>query len=640
MFTTALICPEKRPMHRRSPAILNLFSALALTVGLAFCGFSASLQPAYGEGKEVPLVHGVAMHGEPALAVDFTALPYANPEAPKGGSVTFGVQGSFDSLNQFIVQGGTSSARGIRDPEYGDLVIESLLARNHNEAFSLYGLLAKGLRMPDTREWIEFELDSNARFSDGKPVTVEDVIFSFEILRDKGLPHFRARYNRIKAMTKTGPHSVRFDFGDGDDRELPLLLGLSPIFAKHATNSETFDKSTLTPPIGSGPYIVDKVDPGSSITYRRNPEYWGNDLPIRRGLFNFNEIRVDYFRDENALQQAFQKGIVQVQPVRDPARWTNGFDFPAAQSGDVVRDAFPLGTPAGMFGFAYNTRRPVFADKTVRKALAMLFDFEWANRNLYYGLYKRTGGYFDNSVLSSLGRPASERERMLLAPFMDEIETDVLEGAWAPTAADGSGRDRAILRDAVGLLKSAGYSIRDGAMMDQAGAPLTFEILIASKDQERLALAYQRQLKLIGVDTVIRNVDAAQYQKRRQTFDFDMILNHWPASLSPGNEQSYRWGSKAADSEGSFNFTGVKSPAVDAMIEALLAAYDDAGFTDAVRALDRTLISGHYVVPLFHLPDVWIARWKTIGRPEQASIAGPRMEAWWRTDIPAVRPGG
>lgn len=633
------ISPHRRGAvrpHRRPTPI----ATLALAAGLALYALAALQQPAMAEKGALPLVHGIAMHGEPALPPDFTALPYANPDAPKGGSIAYGVQGSFDSLNQFIVQGGTSSARGIRDPEYGDLVIESLLARNHDEAFSLYGLLAQGIRMPDTRDWIEFELNPAARFSDGQPVTVEDVIFSFEILRDKGLPHFRSRYNRIKTMTKTGPQTVRFDFGTGDDRELPLLVGLSPIFAKHATNADNFDKSTLTPPVGSGPYIIDKVEPGSSISYRRNPDYWGKDLPIRRGLFNFDEIRVDYFRDENALQQAFQKGIVQVLPIRDPARWTNGFDFPAARSGEVVRDSFPLGTPAGMLGFAYNTRRPVFADKTVRKALAMLFDFQWANRNLYYGLYKRTGGYFDDSVLSSLGRPASERERTLLAPFGDEIEKDVLEGTWQPTEADGSGRDRTVLREAVKLLQSAGYGIRDGVMTDGKGAPLAFEILIASKDQERLALAYQRQLKLIGIEAAIRNVDATQYQQRRQTFDFDMIVNHWPASLSPGNEQSYRWGSQAADADGSFNFTGVKNPAVDAMIEALLAAHGQDDFTDAVRALDRALISGHYVVPLFHLPDVWVARWKTIGRPQKASIAGPRVEAWWSAQATAVRQGG
>nr|WP_328804999.1 extracellular solute-binding protein [Stappia albiluteola] len=577
----------------------------------------------------MPAVHGIAMHGDPALPADFQALPYANPDAPKGGTVTYGVQGSFDSLNQFIVQGGTSSARGIRDPEYGELVIESLLARNHDEAFSLYGLLAKSVRLPDERDWIEFKLDERARFSDGAPVTPEDVIFSFEILRDKGRPHFRARYSRIKSMEKIGENTVRFTFENGEDRELPLLVGLSPIFPKHTIDPETFEKSTLVAPVGSGPYVIDTVEPGSRITYRRDPDYWAKDLPIRRGLYNFDEVRVEYFRDENSLQQAFQKGLVSLLPVRDPARWMTGFDFPAVKEGKVSRDSFKLGTPAGMKGFAFNTRRAVFQDIAVRKALAMLFDFEWVNRNLYYGLYERTGGYFDNSILSSLGRPASDAERELLAPYADQIEPDVMAGTWAPKQTDGSGRDRAVLREAVRLLNSAGYAIEDGVMRDRSGRPLTFEFLVASKDEERLAIAYQRQLKLIGVEMTLRSVDAAQYQKRRQDYDFDVVVASWPASLSPGNEQSYRWGSKAADLPGTFNFAGVKSPAVDAMIDALLAARSQEDFVAAVRALDRSLISGHYVVPLFHLPDIWIARWTTIGHPANATIAGPRLEAWW-----------
>lgn len=601
--------------------------ALSLAFALAFSGIASVAGPALSQ--DAPAVHGIAMHGQPALPADFASFPYADPNAPKGGRITYGVQGSFDSLNQFVVQGGTSSARGIRDSRFGALVIESLLTRNHDEPFSLYGLLAESVRLPESREWIEFTLNPNARFSDGKPVTVEDVVFSFNILREKGRPHFRARYERIKSMEKTGPLSVRFTFENGNDRELPLLLGLSPIFASHTIDPASFEKSTLVPPIGSGPYVIETVEPGTQITYRRNQDYWGKDVPAQQGLYNFDEVKIEYFRDENALQQAFQKGLVSVLPISDPARWTTGFDFPAAQRGDVVREAFELETPAGMYGFVFNTRRDLFADKQVRKALAMLFDFEWVNRNLYYGLYRRTAGYFDNSILSSIGRPASELERLLLEPFQNQIEQDVMEGEWRPTEADGSGRDRTVLREAVGLLKQAGFTIRDGIMQDADAKPLEFEILVASKDQERLALAYQRLLKLLGIDTFIRTVDSAQYQQRRQVFDYDMVLNFWPSSLSPGNEQNYRWGSAAAGSDGSFNFAGVESEAVDAMIDALLAARTQEEFVAAVRAFDRTLISGHYVAPLFHVPEEWIARWSTTGHPEQASVAGARLEAWW-----------
>jgi len=599
------------------------------TLGVAMLALAAFAPAHAGTADAVPPAHGIAMHGTPALSEDFSHLPYADPDAPKGGRITYGVQGTFDSLNQFIVQGGTTTARGIRDARFGALVIESLLERNMDEPFSLYGLLAESVRMPPERDWIEFTLNPAARFSDGAPVTVEDVIFSFEILRDKGRPHFRARYARIAAMEKTGDRSVRFVLEDGSDRELPLLLGLSPIFAKHTIDPETFDRSTLTPPVGSGPYVIDEVEPGARITYRRNPDYWAKDLPIRRGLYNFDEVRVEYFRDENTLQEAFKKGLVSILPVADPARWVTGMDFPAVAAGDVVKDTFALGTPAGMHGFVFNTRRAVFSDVRVRRALAMLFDFTWVNRTLYHGLYTRTGGYFDNSELSSLGRPANEAERALLTPWIEEIPTDVLDGSWRPTQADGSGRDRTVLRAAVKALSEAGYRIEGRTMQGPDGAPLSFEILVATKDQERLALAYRRALAAVGIEAAVRSVDGAQYQRRRQTFDFDMVVNTWPVSLSPGNEQRYRWGSAAAGQDGSFNYAGVAEPAVDAMIDAMLAARDREAFVAAVRAFDRTLISGAYVVPLFHLPEKWVARWTDIARPQVHPIFGPRFEAWW-----------
>lgn len=612
---------EMRPVPILSLAKISALFAAAV---LAFAPVGSAAQDA-----DVPWSHGIAMHGDPALPADFAHLPYADPDAPRGGTITHGVQGSFDSLNQFIVQGGTTTARGIRDTDFGALVIESLLERNLDEPFTLYGLLAESVRMPEERDWIEFRINEKARFSDGTPVTVDDVIFSFEILRDKGRPHFRSRYSRITSMEKTGERSVRFTFADGSDRELPLLVGMSPIFAKHTIDPQTFDRSTLVPPVGSGPYIIDSVDPGNRIVYRRDPDYWAKDLPIRRGLYNFDRLSIEYYRDENTLFEAFKKGLVQVLPVADPARWTTSLDFPAVTEGKVVKEGFRLGTPAGMHGFVFNTRRTIFSDVRVRRALAMLFDFEWVNRTLYHGLYARTGGYFDNSVLSSLGRPASKAERALLAPFAEEIAPDVLEGTWQPTQADGSGRDRKVLRAAVEQLAEAGYRIDGRTLRGPDGAPLSFEILVASQDQERLALAYQRSLKLIGVEARIRSVDSAQYQRRRQTFDYDMVMNTWLASLSPGNEQSYRWGSEAAGQDGSFNYAGVKSPAVDAMIDAMLSARDADGFTDAVRAFDRALISGAYVVPLFHLPEKWVARWTAIGRPEVQSITGPRFETWW-----------
>lgn len=607
-----------------------LASRLFLPVSVAAVVAAVVLTPVAAASEEVPAVHGIAMHGTPALPEDFAHLPYVNPDAPKGGSITHGFLGSFDSMNQYIVQGGTSSARGIQDVELGNLVIESLMVRNENEPFSLYGLIAESVRLPDSRDWIEFTLNPAARFSDGKPVTVDDVIFTIELLRDKGRPVYRERYRRIERIERTGERTVKFVFANGSDRELPLLVALSPVFPRHTINPETFDRSTLKAPVGSGPYVVAKIDPGTSVVFRRNPDYWARDLPIKRGQNNFDEIRVEYYRDENSLMEAFKKGILSVLTVSDPKRWTTDLDFPAVRDGKVVKDAFPLSRPADMTGFALNTRRPVFSDLRVRKALSMLFDFEWVNRNLYYGAYARTGGFFDGSQLSSIGRPADERERSLLAPFPNTIEPAVMDGTWRPVETDGTGRDRSVMRQAVALLREAGYDIRDGRMVaETTGDPLTFEILVLGRDQERLAIAYQRMLRLVGIEADVRSVEAAQYQKRRQTFDFDMMLYTLRSSLSPGNEQAYRWSSAAAGAEGSFNYPGVRNPAADAMIEALLAARSQEDFVSAVRAFDRVLISGHYVVPLFHLPEQWAARWTRVDHPETQPITGYRFDTWW-----------
>ncbi len=580
--------------------------------------------------ESVPWAHGISMHGDPALPASFTHLPYANPEAKKGGRITYGVQGSFDSLNQFIVQGGTSSARGISEVEFGPLVQETLLTRNYDEAFGLYGLLAEDVRMPESREWIEFRINPNARFSDASPVTVEDVIFSFEILRDKGRPHFRSRYNRIKSMEKTGERSVKFTFENGDDRELPLLLGLSPIFSKKDIDVATFDKSTLTPMLGSGPYVLSDVNPGVSTVFSRNPDYWGRDLPINAGRFNYDEIRVEYYRDENALQESFKKGLVSVLPIRDAKRWSSDFNFPAVVEKRVILDSFPLETPAEITGFVFNTRKPVFEDIQIRKALAMLIDFDWLNRNLFYGLYKRTNGYFDNSILSSIGRPADVREQSLLAPFPDSVDPQVMAGTWKAHSVSSSNGGRETLREAMSLLKAAGYSAKDGAMRNETtGEPLEFEIMTATPDQERLAIVYQRQLSRIGVNANIRSVDAAQYQRRRQTFDYDMMLNTLSSSLSPGNEQRYRFDGTSATLEGTFNYAGVENAAVDAMIDALLSARTQEEFISAVRAYDRALISGHYIVPLFHRPENWVARWANVKHPAKTSLSGEKLDTWW-----------
>jgi peptide/nickel transport system substrate-binding protein len=568
--------------------------------------------------------HGIAMHGEPKYPADFQHFGYVNPNAPKGGRIVFGQQGSFDSLNQMIVKG--SAAPGAREYVY-----ESLLARSQDEPFTLYGLLAETVEMPADRSWVIFHLNPKARFSDGRPVTVDDIIFSLELLREKGRPLHRNYYSKVEKIERIGERGVKLIFNAGGDREIPLILGLMPVLPKHLIDPATFEQSSLAIPVGSGPYTFQSVEPGVSIRLKRNAEYWGRDLPVTRGLYNFDEIQYEFYRDANTMFEAFKKGLFDINAEGDPGRWARDYQFPAALDGRVITKTFEIGTPAGMNALVFNARRPIFADRRLREALTVLFDFEWINKNLYHGLYKRTQSYFERSELSALGRPADAREKELLAPFPDAVSAAAMDGTFKLPQSDGSGRDRELRRRAVDLLKQAGYDLRaDGKLANRAtGAPLRFEMIAQTRDQERLFLNYKRSLSLIGIEVDIRQVDTAQFWNRKTNFDFDMIQNHWTASLSPGNEQSHRWSSRAADAEGSFNYAGVKSPAVDALIAAMLAATSREDFVSAVRALDRVLISGNYVVPLFHLPGQWVAYWSRLRHPEVTPLYGYQVDSWW-----------
>ncbi len=568
--------------------------------------------------------HAIAMHGAPALPEGFTSFRYVNPNAPKGGRLVQGLLGTFDSLNPFVVKGlAVQAIRGY--------VIESLLARGYDEAFTLYGLLARSVETDPERTYVTFRLDPAARFSDGQPVTARDVIFSWQLLRDKGRPNYRTYYAKVAKAEALDDRTVRFDLGGSGDRELPLILGLMPILARHATDPATFEETTFRPPVGSGPYVVSAVDPGKSVTLKRNPAYWGRDLAVNRGFWNFDEVRLDYYRDSNAHFEAFKKGLYDMRAENDPGRWETGYDFRAAQQKRVIREALPDGLPKGMSGLVFNTRRTIFADVRVREALSLLFDFEWINKNFFFDAYRRTASYFDGSELSSHGIAADARERALLAPYPGAVRRDVLDGTWSPPVNDGTGRDRRTLKRALALLHAAGYDLAGTELRSRAtGQPFAFEIMVSGRDQERLALAYAQALRRAGISAVVRPVDAVQYDRRKLTFDFDMIQNRWDESLSPGNEQAFYWGSAAADEQGSRNYMGVKSAAVDAMIAALLRARSREDFVAAVRALDRVLISGCYVVPLFHLPAQWVARWAYIRRPAVTSVFGYLPETWWR----------
>lgn len=591
----------------------------------AFLLVGSSLAPA--EPK-----HGIAMQGEPELPAGFTHFPYANPDAPKGGNITYCVVGSFDNLNPFIIKSLRTTARGVIDTIYGNLVFEPLMQRNFDEPFGLYGLLADSVDMDPERKWIEFHIDPKARWSDGQPVTPEDVLFTYEVFTEKGRPPYSDRMKRVEKLEKTGERSVRFTFNELSDREFPLIIAMTPIIPKHTFDKETFDKTTLKPLIGSGPYTVEKVVPGQRIIFKRNPDYWGKDIPSKRGFDNYDRITIEYFLNSNAQLEAFKKGICAVNMETDPVKRERDMDFPAFKRGEVVAETFKSGIPPVVTGFLFNTRQPKFANVEVRRALGMLYDFEWANKNLFNNRYARLKSFWQDSELSALGHPASEKEKALLAPYPGRVPADIMDGTWQPPVTDGSGQDRKVLKAAFEILKGQGYRIENGQMLDPQGQPLTFEILTSSQDEERLASLYQRTLAKIGVAVSLRALDGDQIQSRKQRYDFDVLIgaSGFNNSLSPGIEQRGRWGSEAAKVDGSFNLAGVADPAVDAAINAMLNARTKEDFVAAVRVLDRLLISGNYMVPMQYNPEQWVAYWTYLEHPKVTPLFGYQLPVWWR----------
>ena len=566
--------------------------------------------------------HAIAMHGTALLPEDFNHPAHVNPNAPKGGVVHIGILGSFDTLNPMIIKG--QPAAGLRDFLY-----ESLLTRGLDEPFTLYGHIAERIHVPNDRSSITFHLHPEARFSDGHQIDADDILFSWKTLRDHGRPNHRAYYKKVTKAIRVSDNTIRFELEPGD-RELPLILGLMPVLPSHLLDETSFQKTTLTPPVGSGPYTISSVDPGRGLIYKRDPNWWAKDQPITRGRFNFDEVRYQYYRDDAAMLEAFKSGKIDLRIEDDPGRWAEGYGEHERGGYKLVRQEFDIGLPAGMNALAFNTRRKAFTDPRVREAILHLFDFAWINRNLYHGLYKRTQSFFERSKLSAFQRPADAREKALLAEFPKAVSQAIMDGTYQMPETDGSGRNRANWRKAIKLFGEAGYELKDGRLINTStGRQLSFEILAGSTKNERLFLAFSRDLAKLGIDAHVRIVDSAQYQARIKDYDYDIIQTRWPSSLSPGNEQIFRWSSELANREGTFNFAGVKNPAADAMIKAMLSARDPEDFDAAVRALDRVLLSGHYVVPLFHLPKQWIGYWTRLRQPKKTSLFGYQLDTWW-----------
>jgi microcin C transport system substrate-binding protein len=598
-------------------------SSRAVAAGALLLGallVTAAPEPAHAaEGK-----HGLSAFGDLAYPADFQHFAYVNPEAPKGG--TFSLMGwggvtTFDSLNNYILKG--DAAQGL------ELLFDTLMTRAADEPDAVYGLVASSAEVADDRLSVTFTLRPEAKFSDGSPLTADDVVFSFEALKTKGHPIFAQTLEDVVKAEALDPHTVRYRFKGSLVRDLPLTVAGLPIFSKAYYATRDFASTTLDPPLGSGPYSVGDVKQGRTIVYRRNPDYWAKDLPVNRGRWNFDEIRFEYFRDRTAGMEAFKAGTYDFREEFTSKVWATEYAFPAIRAGKVKKDVLPDETPSGTQGFFLNTRREQLKDPLVRQALDLAFDFEWTNRNLFYGLYTRTESFFENSDMKASGKP-SPAELALLEPFRGQLSAEVFDEPYKSPVSDGSGQDRKLLREAGRLLGEAGWQVKDGKRVNAKGEVLELEFLITDPSTERILAAYVKNLQAIGVQTTIRRIDPAQYERRVKSFDFDVVTTRYALRLTPGVEVRTFWSSETANTDGSYNLAGMSHPAIDALIVKVTEANNREELKTATRALDRVLRAGHYWVPHWYRPFHYIAYWDKFGRP----AVKPRYErgiihTWW-----------
>lgn len=603
------------PLHSTVSALR--VAGLALLLGFA------SLTHAAANNDNLTAQHGIAMYGDPAYKAGFDHFNYVNPDAPKGGTLNLAVVANgFDTFNPFVI-------RGVAAAGVNNYVYDTLLESSSDEPFSAYGLIAESLEVPDDRSYVIFNLRPEARFQDGVPITAEDVAFTFKLLTTEGHPLYRNYYADVSKVTVINKHRIRFDFGQTNNRELPLILGQLPVLPKHYWKDHDFKDSGLDRPVGSGPYRVDEFEAGRSVTYTRVKDYWAKDLPVRKGRYNFDHIRYDYYTDDTVALESFKAGNYDFRLESSAKNWATAYNGDQFKNGKAKTEALEHERPVGMQGFAFNTRRPQFRDRLVRQAIGYAFDFDWANRNLFYNQYKRTHSYFENSELASSGLPKG-KELDVLNRFRDQLPADIFTQPYTVPTTTGEHSLRDNLRTAVGLLKKAGYGFKDGKMTNlKTGEPLGFEILLAQKNFERIVLPFKSNLEKIGIDVSVRLVDTNQYIQRVRNFDFDMITQVIPQSDSPGNEQREYWMSSTANVKGSRNYMGVQDPVVDELVNLLIQSPDREALVARVRALDRVLLYGHYVVPQWYLNVDRIAYWNKLVRPKVVPSKGVDLADWW-----------
>ena len=567
--------------------------------------------------------HAIAMHGEPKYDQNFISVEYVSNNAEKGGNIVRSAIGTYDTFNPFTLKG--TSAAGI------GLLYESLTVGSSDEAFTEYGLLAKSIEWPDDRSWVTFTLRDEAKWHDGKKITSDDVVWTFNTLMEKGHPFYKYYYGDVSGVIKITENKVKFEFSTNTNKELVLIVGQLPVLPKHYWENKNFEETTLDVPIGSGPYKVKSSDAGRSITYELDMDYWGfenNIVPIKVGKDNMGSIRYDYYKDRGVEREAFKSGEIDFFSENTSKEWATGYDIDAVTEGLIKKELIPHENPQGMQAFAFNTRKDIFADKRVRKALSFAFDFEWTNKNLFYGAYKRTDSFFENSELASSGLP-SQAELAYLNPYIDQLPKEIFNEEYSNPKTDGSGFIRNELQEATKLLQEAGWKLRDGKLENSNGEPFEFEILLVSPAFERIVLPFIDNLEKLGINASLRTIDSSQYQKRIESFDFDMVVFTFSQSLSPGNEQRNFWSSGAADTNGSRNIIGIKNNVIDLLIENLINAKDREDLITISRALDRVLLWNYYVIPQWHISAYRVLYWDMFDQPKQKPKYSLGFDTWW-----------
>jgi microcin C transport system substrate-binding protein len=588
------------PHSRLLPSLF----ALALTSSLA----------------QADATHGIALYGDLKYSSSFTHFDYADPDAPKGGAVKFNAIGTYDSFNPYTLKGVKAAGIGY--------LFDTLMVASSDEPSSEYGLIAESVDIAPDRLSVVFNLRKEARFHDGSPITPDDVVWTFDTLKSKGAPAYHLYYADVTKAETVGDRAVKFTLRSAENRELPNILGELPVLSKKYWATREFEKTTLEAPLGSGPYVIDTHDPGRSVSYRRVPDYWAKDLPVNKGRYNFDTIRFDYYRDASVALEAFKAGQYDLRQENVAKNWAIGYDSPPLAAGLIKKEQIKNEVPQGMQGFAYNTRRPLFQDPRVRAAFDYLFDFEWANKNLFYGAYTRTESYFSNSDLASSGIPGDD-EKKILEKYKGQIPDAIFTTPYDTPKSDGSGNIRPNLRKALELLKDAGWTVKNGQLVNDKGEPFQFEFLNGEPEFERILLPFGQNLQRAGIAMTLRTVDPAQYENRLQNYDFDMTVTVVPESLSPGNEQRGYWNSAAADEPGGNNLMGVKSKPIDDLVDLVIAAPDRPSLVTRVHALDRLLLWGHYVVPNWHITSFRVAYWDKFARPKITPPYALALDFWW-----------